>query len=140
MSQQNLEDFTSIQVNRFQILYNLINTKKSLGQTNLFLDTCSYCIARCILLDIISYQKIKKFNNNKIQAFCDKYRETRNEQAHFYEVSKQATTDLLLIELEEILKEIISEQQKANIILPTDLTISKLLSETFKKLSSGTED
>lgn len=55
-----------IQLRRFKILKAIDQTKQHLGRTNDFLDTCSYCIARCILQDIISIQQKEKYQNDVV--------------------------------------------------------------------------
>lgn len=122
-----------IQLRRFRILEAIKQTKQYLGRTNDFLDTCSYCIARCILQDIISIQQKEKYQNDVVQNFCKKYKDTRDFHSHYGESTKTEQS-LSLKELESVIIElhkIVDNNLNCNYIYTEDSTLTDLLVNTF---------
>ena len=121
------------QLCRFKILKAIEQTKQYLGVTNSFLDTCSYCIARCILQDIISIQHKEKYQNDIVQNFYKKYKDTRDFHAHYGESTKTEQS-LSLKELEPVIIElhkIVDNKLNCYYIYSEDSILTNLLVNTF---------
>ena len=132
----NIKENVINQLYRFKILKAIEQTKQHLGATNSFLDTCSYCIARCILQDIISIQQKEKYQNDVVQNFCKKYKDTRDFHSHYGESTKTEQS-LSLKELEPVIVElhkIADNNLDCDYIYTEDSTLTDLLVNTFYPL------
>ena len=121
---------------RIKILEGISEARKNLGFTNTFFDSCSYCIARCILQDLISIQHLKKYDNEIIKKFYNEYKDTRDFHSHFFESNKKHSP-ISLEELKTIVIEfhkMINEDQKSHYIYTTDDAIGNLLTKAFSIL------
>ena len=106
---ERLSHFVNLQLCRFTIIKSMDEARKRTSKTNDLVNTCVYCISRCILQDIISLRGNEDFNalpgSNSIKKFCDQYQNTRNLHSHYFSSTKQ-DLPITLEKLEYILVEI----------------------------------
>lgn len=132
----NIEDSVYRQAGRISILKNIKQTKTNLKLTNYFLEECFYCIARCILQDLISIQQREKYDNEIIKSFYTKYKDTRDLCSHFFNSTKKSLP-ITIEELEDIIKEFHKMiQNKPNVlfIYNDGDVVSTILTKAFKEI------
>lgn len=138
----NIKDSIGLQFTRIKILEGISEARKNLGFTTAFFDSCSYCIARCILQDLISIQHLKKYDNEIIKKFYNKYKDTRDFHSHFFESNKK-DSPISLEELKTIVIEfhkMINEDPKSHYVYTTDNTIGNLLTKAFSVLAPKSDN
>ena len=132
-----IRDSIGLQFARIKALEGISEARKNLGFTITFFDSCSYCIARCVLQDLISIQHSKKYDNEIIKKFYNKYKDTRDFHSHFFESNKK-DSPISLDELKTVVIEfhkMINEDPKSRYIYTTDNTIGNLLTKAFSVLA-----
>lgn len=131
--------FINYQFERIQNLEGILEAQKNLDVISKFLDNCSYCIARCILQDLISFQNLKKYDNKIIKDFCKKYKNTRDLHSHLFESNKK-DIPLSLEELKKVTQEfhkMINQDTTSNYIYEIDDTLVNLLTKAFSVFSKN---
>lgn len=141
----NLENILSLQIYRLQILKNIDNCRNSKRMTNIFLDECAYCLARCALQDLISLQRQEKYKNPLIKSFCRKYKHARDFHSHLAETIDHSKVEEIftLEEFENVLEEFCKELPgnfNAESVFDDDYTSSLMLQTIFDKRAFSIHD